>query len=279
MSDMRRLELEYDITNMSTLYKETTAPWQDAEFTPGKDFTAHLKLWEDGVEPEQISETWEKLKERAESFRVALRYLGNPNITFKRKGLPTYHFDDQVIPIKTKQEIDHIIARLRGGGKSRYYSTIALTESNAYGEVSLSPAPMPKSMPFIPQDLHRFAETLTVAEDLSMTVLPDLVMKLSYIIVEEFENNFSKDELEQFGFVRDFVSHPICYKKKKLVTDIGRELPSSKTVNDKGKDAVRFNRNDKDHMAFVRKYASSAFQRAKDLINEKIKREGGFLGE
>lgn len=62
---MRRLELKYEIKNISTLYEETTASWDNAEFTFNKDFTADLRLWGDGVEPEQISVTLRKLEGRA----------------------------------------------------------------------------------------------------------------------------------------------------------------------------------------------------------------------
>lgn len=274
---MRRLSIEYEIKNMSVLYEETTALWDNAEFTFNKDFTAHLKLWEDDIEPEQISETWKSLEDRAESFWVALKYLGNHSLERKKKGYPTYYFDDRQFTPRTEKEIFIITDYLRGRRDSfgMLRLKVSTPKIRIIASVTSSPAPLPPNMLSVPPNLHWIAETIIVADKLAN--YPDLVLKLAYIILEEFKNDLSKDEFERFQFVRDFVSHPICDKKKSLKDYIGRVLPSSKTINDKGEDAVRFNRNDNNHIAFITKYAYPAIQRAKELFNDKVKIEGGFL--
>lgn len=264
---MRKLALEYEIKNMSTLYEEKMASWQNAEFTFNKDFTAHLKLWEDGIEPEQISETWKKLQERAESFRIALKYLGNRRIDFKKKNnWPTYYFDNREFTPRTEEEIAIITDYLRGRRESFAMFYGVMPRPTLTASCSSSPAPLPQSMPLIPHDLHWMAETLVAADEL--VNYPDLVMKLAYLILEELG---SATIPNYFRYVRNFVSHPICYDGNVLAF-VEAQLPSAKV----GK-GVQFKRNNHDHMAFVSKYAYSALQSAKDMFNEKARRDGGFI--
>lgn len=267
---MRKLELKYEIKNMSTLYEEASAPWQNAEFTSNTDFTASLRLWEDGIEPEQMSETLRRLEERAESFRVALKYLGNATVEFKKAGCPTYYFDKREFTPRTEQEMAIITDYLRGRRE---------TFISIYGEfpvlqihmtVTSSPAPLPSSMPFIPSNLHGMAEILIVAADLSK--YPDLALKLAFLILEDLKgkNNFDKDELK-IKHTRDFVSHPICYNPD-VVAFVEAELPSARLGS-----GVQFRRNDNDHIAFVAKYACPALRRAKELFNGKVRAEGSAV--
>ena len=81
---MRRLQLEYQIKNISVLYEEGSVTWHNAEFTFKKELTANLKIWENDIEPEQIAITWKNLEGRGESFQYAMKYLGNHSITFKK---------------------------------------------------------------------------------------------------------------------------------------------------------------------------------------------------
>lgn len=269
---MRRLALEYEIKNMSTLYEEKMASWQDAEFTFNKDFTGLLKLWEDGIEPEQISETWKKLQERAESFRVALKYLGNRLIDFKKKNdWPTYYFDDREFTPRTEEEIAIITDYLRGRRESFIMVHAVMPGFTVRAQISIPPSPLPQSMPFIPPELQGMAETLVAAEEL--VKYPDLVLKLAFLILEELKdkNSFNTEE-QKMKYARDFVSHPIC-NNTEVEAFVGSEVPSSK-INGK---SVRFDRNKQDHMSFVSKYAYSALQAAKELFNEKVQRDGGFV--
>ncbi len=266
---MRKLELKYEIKNMSTLYEEALAPWHNAEFTSNMDFTASLRLWEDGIEPEQMSETLRRLKERAESFRVALRYLGNSAVEFKKAGWPTYYFDDRKFTPQTEQDMVIITDYLRERREDCNLSYSELLPST-HGTMTSYPAALPRSMPFIPSDLHWMAEILVVAGDLSKS--PDLVVKLAFLILEGLKgkNNFDKDELK-IKYTRDFVSHPVC-NKAEVVTFIEAELPSARVGS-----GVQFRRNDYDHISFVAKYAYPALQRAKELFNEKVRAEGGSI--
>jgi len=79
MTDIGRIELVYEIQNLNIHYEENrgeSASWQEAEFVLGENFTATLRLWKDGIEPEDILEARQSLEQRADSFRIAIKYLG-----------------------------------------------------------------------------------------------------------------------------------------------------------------------------------------------------------
>ena len=267
---MKRLELEYAITNVSVFYEEATVSWDKAEFTSSKGFTGHLKLWEDDIEPEDVWEELKKLEERAESCRVALRYRGNCNIIFIRKDYPTYHFDDRSFPLRSEKEFAIFTEYMRGERESFGTVHIVMPPIMLQMTEHLSPTRLPQNMPTIPSDLHRMAETLVAADELSK--YPDLVMKLAFIILEDLKglSNLDVDEVNM-KHVRDFVSHPICGNQQ-LIAFIDAELPSARVT-----EGVQFRRNDREHIAFVAKYAYPALQRAKALVEEKVRSEGGFL--
>ncbi len=279
---MRRLVLTYDIANLSTFYEEKTVPWANAEFTAVKNFTGTLRLWEDGVEPEQVWEAKKRLEERAEAFGVAMRYQHNHGISLKLRKWPTYHFTGQEYPLRSEREFAEFMDYMRGKQSAgiRIYCEMPMPE--VHMTISSAPAPLPESMPSIPPDIHWMAETLVAADRLSEH--PDLVMKLAFLVLDldDFKkvirrSERGKDEYKWFSFVRDFVSHPICHRKKEMVKDIGNALPSSRTRYNNGTEAVQFRRNDKNHIAFVAKHARYALQRAKELFSDMVKAEGGFL--
>lgn len=259
---------------MSVNYEKAPVLWPNAELTFNKDSTIHLKLWEDGVDPEQLSETWERLKSKAESLRVALKYRGDHNIRLLNFGFSTYYFDDKKFILQNEKNITDTIDLLRHG-KGQYKEPFGEPLPifwDILNPPTTSSVSLPQTMPSIPPDLHRIAETLVAAEELGK--YPDLVMKLAFLIIEEFnrEKKLNKDELLLFQHVRDFVSHAKCDRKQKLIDFILRELPDAKMT-----DGVQFRRHDKNHMAFVAKYASQAVQRARELFNEKVRNAGGFI--
>lgn len=162
-------------------------------------------------------------------------------------------------------------------GKRDSYAVVFATmpAMSVKATVISPPVPLPERMPSIPADLHWMAETIIVAD--SLAGYPDLIMKLAFLILEELKKHayWNKDEFEHLEYVRDFVSHPKCYLKKKQVEFIAERLPSS--IVDMG--AVQFNRKNLDHAAFVSKYASQALRKAKQLIGVQVKERGGFLGD
>lgn len=271
LTTKRRLEIELLVEHISTLFEESTVSWDSAEFTFNKDFTGRLRLWEDGVEPEHVFESLRKLKERAESFRVALKYLQNRLIEFSTACGPTYWFDDRKFTPRTEAEMAVITEYLRGRRDSFALGYGVLPTPTMLAVMTSAPTSLPRSMPSIPPALHAMAEILVAADDLSK--YPDLVLKLALIILEYWKgkSNFDAEELNM-KYARDFVSHPICCNSA-VVRFVEAELPSAKVGT-----TVQFRRTDDCHIAFVAKYAYPALQKAKELFDSRVKAEGGFLG-
>ena len=270
---MRRLQLEYQIENISVSYEEGSVLWPNAEFTCKKGLTANLKIWEDDIEPEQIAKTWKNLEELGESFQIAMKYLGNHSITFKKNDYVTYYFHDQRFTPWNEAEIGYLIKYLRGEIASFSVLSMTLPVPRFTGSGHQSPVPLPTIMPLIPHELHGKAATLIVVDQL--VNYPDLRLKLAYLLLEEFlgENALKNDKIK---YARDFVSHPIC-DSTKVVAFIISELPSAKLPSVKLGDRVRFDRRKGDHIAFVSKWADLALQRAKGLFEDEVKNLGGCI--
>jgi hypothetical protein len=263
---IRRLELQYFVNKMSLNYEKTPVSWTNAELIPNKDDTMNLKLWEDDVEPEQISETWKRLEEKAESFRTALRYRGDHTVRMLSFGFVAYYFDEKEFFLNNEQEIADAVDILRG--RRGQYKEPFMAPIPLFCDIRRKPeeiiVSLPHTMPSLPPNLHWLADTLVAAEELNK--YPDLVMKLAYLVLEEIEN----EPLNYFRYTRNFVSHPIC-SDNHVITFVEAELPSARVDG-----GVQFRRNEKDHIAFVARYAYPALQRAKELFNEKVRAEGGF---
>jgi hypothetical protein len=106
---MRRLQLEYQIENISVLYEEGSVTWHNAEFTFKKELAANLKIWEDDVQPEQIAKTWKNLEGRGESFQSAMKYLGNYSIIFKKNHYVTYYSDHQTFTLRNEEIVKFLV--------------------------------------------------------------------------------------------------------------------------------------------------------------------------
>jgi hypothetical protein len=267
---MKKLQIEYQIEKLSLLFEVGSIPWNNAEFTFNEDSTAHLKIYANDIEPEQIMQTWKKLEDRGQSFQIAMKYLWNRSIIFNKNNYVTYYFDDQPVSLRNQDEIECWIKYWRG---EIQYSPLCLSATapmpTCSGSFSSLPVPLPKIMPFIPPEFHTKAANLIVAEEVAD--YPDLQLKLAYILLEDL---LDKNELENddMKFARDFVSHPSCGSKG-LVSFIIRELPSAK-IDDK---TVRFYRDKSDHIAFVFKYANLTLQKAKVLFNAEVEKCGGCI--
>jgi hypothetical protein len=265
---MKKIQLQYQIKNISTLFEEGLVKWHNAEFTFKKELTASLQIWEIDTEPEQIIQTCKKLEELGLSIQVAMKYLGNHSIVFKKDDYVTYHFDDQIFTLRNVEETECLIKYLRGEIESFCIISAALPIVKLNGSGTLSPIPLPKIMPHIHPDLHAKAAILIVADKLAD--YPDLQLKLVFLLMEDLieKETLQNDNLK---YVRDFVSHSTC-KNKSLVNFISSELPSAKLNN-----GVSFNREKDNHMVFVSKYANISLQKAKELFDSQVEQLGGCV--
>lgn len=266
---LRRIELRYEINHLSISYEERTVPWDNAELTSKKDFTAEFRLWEDNVEPENIWEARSRLIDRKDNFLVGLKYIGNLSVVFNSIGDPTYFFDDELRTFRCENEATLLKEYLRGDRDS-YMALSGEIYIGLNCHIKESPTPLPSKMPSIPSDLHGKAAIIIAADDL--TSYPDLKLKLAYLIVEESKIPITSINKDEMKLVRDFVSHPIC-NNTNVIAFIGKDLPSAKCMNKKTV-VVRFNRNDPKHIAFVEKHATQALNKAKELFNSEVIKHG-----
>jgi hypothetical protein len=270
---MKRLELEFKIEKMSTLYEASTKQWNNSEFIFNSDFSATLKLWQDNIEPECIMQTWKELAERGNAVHVAFKYKGNHNIRVKPSGYVTYYYGDKKYTPRNESEVEVYIKYLRGETKNNcFLGQVTLPMLTVSGVMTTSPVPLPSSMPFVPLELQSMAATLIVADE--VLNYPDLIIKLAYLILEDFVNRkeLGANEIKGIKCVRHFVSHPIC-DFSNVISFIAKELPSAKTSSGH----VQFKRDNNDHMAFVSKYAYLALKRAKELFEAEVIKLGGFV--
>lgn len=181
---MKRLELLFHIKGLSVLYKEDSICWENAEFTSKSSFSADLKIWEDEVEPEQIIETWEILKDRFAAFSIAMKYKGNREFFCTQKIYPTYFYYDQIFTPKDEAEVQLLIKALRGEIQVYICGSGTLQALGGSCSVAINPAQLPQTMPVIPLCIRRIASTIMLADE--MTNFPDQQLKLAYIVLEEF---------------------------------------------------------------------------------------------
>ena len=270
---MKRLEVKYILSRPSLIYAKESVSWRNAELNFQKDGEIIVKLWEDEVELEAISENWSILKERWKSLYMAVKYGGDHTVRGIGSEDALYRFDDKKFTVKNEKDIAFIIDLLRNG-KGEYKEPFAslLVYWTEVNPPDTTPVLLPATMPAIPADLHWMSETLATAEQLEK--YPDLVLKLAYIVLDELDTAPPAPLLA----VRNFVSHKYC-DRDSVINFIEAHFPSAviSKKNDKGKNCVQFRRNDKSHMAFVRDYSNQALQRARELFEEAVITAGGTL--
>ena len=268
---MKRIELIFQIGNLSVLYEDESISWLNAEFTFKTNFSAELKIWDDEVEPEQIMESWRNLSERCESFLIAMKYRGNRQITCANGDHPTYYYENNKFTPRNETEVQILIKYLRGEIPS--FAVCSATLPPWQGSISIisPPSQLPQIMPLIPPCLHRVAATITLVDELAN--YPDQQLKLAYMVLEELVKNQEIQDFKDITNARNFVSHAFC-KGKKVLALVSMSLPSA--INPSGKSA-KFDREESDHLSFAATFASKAHQWAKNEFEDEVVRHGGRI--
>ncbi len=268
---MKRLELIFQIGNLSVLYEDESISWPNAEFTSKTHFSAELKIWDNEVEPEQIMESWKKLSERCESFLIAMKYMGNRQIICANGDHPTYYYEDNNFTPRNETEVQILIQYLRGEISSFAVSSATLPALQASGSMTISPSQLPQTMPFIPPCLRRLAATITLVDELAN--YPDQQLKLAYMVLEELVKDQQVQDVKDIRNARNFVSHAFCDTKEVLAL-VRMSLPSA--INSSGTSA-KFDREKSDHLSFAATFASKAHQWAKNEFEDEVVRHGGCM--
>lgn len=271
---MKRIELIFQIENLSFLYEEKSLSWQDAELTTKTNFSADLKIWADQVEPEQIMESWKKLNERCEPFLMAMKYKGNRQITCANGNYPTYYYEDNIFTPRNEAEAQIITQHLRGKAPLFAMGYAMLPAFQSFGcSMSSPPAqiPLPQAFPFIPLCLRGLAATITLVDELAN--YPDLQLKLAFIVLEELVKNQKSQDFQDINNARNFVSHALCDRKNVLVF-IRSLFPSAMNSSET---LAKFDREKSDHRSFVSIFAGKAHQWAKNEFEDEVIRHGGCI--
>jgi len=269
---MKRIELIFNIENLSFLYEEKSISWQDAEFTTKTNFSADLKIWADEVEPEQIMESWKKLNERCEPFLTAMKYKGNRQITSANSNYPTYYYEDNIFTPRCEAEAQIITQYLRGKAPLPGMCYAMLPALRSFGcSMPSPPLQLPAAFPFIPLCLRGLAATITLVDELAN--YPDLQLKLAYMVLEELVETQESQDFQDIKNARNFVSHALC-DRKNFLPFIKRLFPSA--MSSSGTSA-KFDREKNDHRSFVSSFARKAHQWAKNEFEYEVIKQGGSI--
>lgn len=268
---MKRLELIFQIGNLSVLYEDESISWSNAEFTSKTNFSAELKIWDDEVEPEQIMESWKKLSERCEPFLIAMKYMGNRQIICANGDHPTYYYEDDTFTPRNETEVQILIQYLRGEIPSFAVGSAPLPALQASSSMAISPSQLPQRMPLIPHCLQRLAATITLVDELAN--YPDQQLKLAYMVLEELVNDLQDQNFKDIKNARNFVSHASCNAPEVLAL-VRMSLPSA--IDPSGTTAI-FDREKSDHLSFAATFASKAHKWAKNTFEDEVVKHGGCI--
>jgi hypothetical protein len=148
--------------------------------------------------------------------------------------------------------------------------TLVLSDSV---ETSVNPKAPPSDIEQIHAGAARWIQTLTEAR--RMSAYPDEVLKRLYLVIEELKDVHASAlspadiaALEELALVRDFVSHPVC-DRKKVPPFIQSRLPSA-VVSVGPPLVVRYDRTDVEHRNFVGRYDPIARRLAHQLLQRAI---------
>lgn len=280
---MKKLELNCKYLPFSLPYKEETASWvnDNVEFKIKKEegiIIGYFRVWSDGVEPEMIKDVWKKLEEKAESFALGMKFIGNRKIHRVKTDL-FYYLNSDKFTIRKDVDIEAIIRRSKG--EEFNYLSINGLRSKICIKEHVNPLPLPKKLPSVPIGMERYILTIIQAEERDGHKenyeynYEDEQIKRWFIILEELEtNNKSSDAYKDIKYARDFVSHSVCHCPK-VIAFLKRELPIAVYINPSGREEARFCREDKSHIALVSKYQYKARHWARQLVKQEIEKHGG----
>jgi len=277
----RRLEYKCTCTHFSVLYARGSILWSDSSsgFEVSDDTTTQVgyyTTWIDNVDPDSLRMKRIEIQQRAESFVLAMQFLGNANFSKSDESLSYILDTGEKHQIVDDCDIEAIIRRSRG--ESYNYCNVKLPAVKGHGWGHNSPVPLPKKMPSIPLILKRHILTVLQAEalDNNSEHYGDEQLKRWFLIIEELEPNQSSQAFRDLKCARHFVSHPTLHFKD-TVAFLKRELPSSVSSIANGGEKAQYLRDDPIHRALVSKYETLARQWAKRLVENEIVSQGGNI--
>lgn len=188
----KRLVYRCKCINISILYASGSIVWVDSntEFEVVDDTTAQFgwyRTWADNVDPERLREARIKLKQKADSFVLGMRFLGNRRFSRADEALSYVTANGDEYQITSDMDIEGIIRRSKG--EEFNWMSGNLPAMQCHGSVSTSPAPLPQKMPSVPLILKRHILNIVQAEELdgNSEHYEDEQLKRWFLIIEELE--------------------------------------------------------------------------------------------
>ena len=278
---IKRLEFKCKCINISTAYASGSILWPDSasEFEVINDVTTqigHYRTWADNIDPDRLREARKKIEQRAESFVLGMRFLGNAKFSHVDGRLSYVTEKGEEYQIISDMDIEAIIRRSKGD-EFKYVSAV-LPAMTCRASGFTSPVPLPQRMPSVPLILKRHILNLIQAEELDghSEHYEDEQLKRWFLIIEELEVGISRKEYKDLRSARNFVSHPTS-NKSETIGFLKRELPSSVYLNSHGEEEARYLRDEPTHRAVVSKYQTAARRWAKALVEREILLKGGYI--
>ena len=278
---LKRLEFNCKCINISTTYASGSILWADSasEFVVIDDVTTqigHYRTWADNIDPDCLREARKKIEQKAESFALGMRFLGNTKFSQVDGHLSYVTENGEDYQITSDMDIEAIIRRSKG--EEFNYGSGVLPSMTCRGSGFTSPVPLPQRMPSVPLVLKRHILNVIQAEELDgdSEHYEDEQLKRWFLVVEELEVDISSQEYKDLRSARNFVSHPTS-NAKETIAFLKREIPSSVYLNSDKKEEARYLRDDPTHRAVVSKYQMVARSWAKRLIEREISLKGGYI--
>jgi hypothetical protein len=240
-----RLSREYRVRGLDRFLYRHPPEWLEGTFVQSNEFEGLLTLQTDGLQsPVETETALSRLDRIAEQFRLAVS---------KRIGcLLTMSIKRTVVPEFSAVGVDAI------------HDTFHIRESVVD---TVAPIDPPVQIEQLPEGARRWIHTLTEAR--TMSAHPDEVLKRLYLVIEELKDVYpavldATDLLaiEELALLRDFVSHPLC-DRKKVPPFIASRTPSA-LVSPAPALCVRYDRTDVEHRNFVGRFDP----RARAVVNK-----------
>jgi hypothetical protein len=277
---VKRLKYQCKCINISIPYASGSIVWvdSDSEFEVVGDITAQFgwyRTWADNIDPERLREARLKLKQKADSFVLGMRFLGNRRFSQADEALAYVTANGDEYQINNDMDIEGIIRRSKGEDFNWVSADLPAMRCHASG--SISPVPLPQKMPSVTLILKRHILNIVQAEELDVNSehYEDEQLKRWFLIIEELEVQKNVQTYKDLRSARNFVSHPTSNAEETIIF-LKRELPSSVYVNSCGQEEARYIRDDPTHRAFVSKYETVARRWAKGLVENEILSKGGY---
>lgn len=277
---VKRLVYRCKCINISILYASGSIVWGDSnsEFEIVGDTTAQFgwyRTWTDNVEPERLREARMELKQKADSFVLGMRFLGNRRFSQVDEALSYVTANGDEYQITNDMDIEGIIRRSKGEDFNWISADLPAMQCHISG--FLSPAPLPQKMPSVPLILKRHILNIIQAEELDINPehYEDEQLKRWFLIIEELEAQKNVQTYKDLRSARNFVTHPTSNAYETIMF-LKKELPSSVYKNSCGHEEARYHRDDPTHRAFVSKYETIARRWAKELVEKEILSKGGY---